>query len=290
MSLLRPVSAETLSSIPWMSAKSLSHAMREVSLRGPNDKDTWIQLLSRADVISHSLNNKQNALLLNSIARIRRKEELTGIFDTFLRRHASKFLVHLIPESSPLDLAHVLHALGEFSDVLNPPNEVLQAFRARARESISAMDEKSLGIACFGLYRLRLGESSVVGAVLSSAQGRLEFLSDRTLVQVINLATICPDLGSKLRGSLLELSVEAIKRMPHMDHKTVFLLIKSIAKLRISTPDLTAAILEWVNGPGFAQVATVEQLKILMKSLEKLKLDTSDISVLHRVEEILHLR
>jgi hypothetical protein len=185
MSVLRPVSVETLASIPWMSAKSLSHAMREVSLRGPNDSETWKQLMSRADVIAASFNPKHAALVLNSLARIKK---LGYVEDLFLKRFINRFLPNVVPDCNALDSAQIVHAISMFPNQAS--KEVVDQILHRIQEMVPHMDHPSLCMTAVGVSHLSHPPLSVVQVIVT--HGLTQECTGRFLSQLLILASLHP--------------------------------------------------------------------------------------------------
>ena len=287
MSVARAVSVETLSSIPWMSGKSLSHAMREVSLRGPNEKEVWNQLVSRADVISNSLSPKQSALLLNSIARVSDHPDLIGTFDSFLRRYVRKFLVHALEEASPLDLAQTVHALGDLSKNARPNEQLVQMLLSKLRTCLSDMDDRSLSMTSFGVNRMKLDiDPTIVEIFLKCALALGESLSDRTLAQVLNLASVHGN--DSLAGG--DLVAQSAPRIITMNFRTLCLLLSSLGRLRLRNQAVTAALGEVVMSPSFSAAVSVEQLAIIHRSSLKLGVAETHPHIIHRLDDLLKKR
>jgi hypothetical protein len=282
MSIARPVSVETLASIPWMSAKSLSHAMREVSLRGPNDPQTWTHLVSRADMIAPSFNPKQAALMMNSLARI--KIETEGPVELFIRRYMRRFLSEIIPNCSPLDLAQVVHAIGSFSrhhDCIS--SNLIQDIDSALTQRIPRMDDKEISMTACGLASVdSLGSSDVVRALLDASIQLGNQLTDRTLAQVLNLAGI--------RGYSCEALVaqELVRRIPNMNQRSLILSLNAVSRLGIKNNAMVSVLSETIMNPGSQLVAIpFHQLTLLLRSLQKQGMAKSDPLCLHRIMDSL---
>ena len=282
MSVARPVSVETLASIPWMSAKSLSHAMREVSLRGPNDEQTWTHLVSRADVIAPSFNPKQAALMMNSLARITIETE--GPVELFIRRYLRRFLSQIIPDCSPLDLAQVVHAIGAFNrhhDCVS--SNLVQEIDSALTQQIPRMDDRELCMTASGLAIAdSLGSREVLRTLVDASTKSGNQLSDRTLAQVLHLAGI--------RGHACETLVahELTRRIPAMNHRSLVLSLNAISRLGIRNNAVLSVLSETIMSPDSQLVAIpFHQLTLLLRALQKLGMNTSDPLALHRIMDSL---
>jgi hypothetical protein len=290
MSILRPVSSETLASIPWMSAKTLSHTMREVSLRGPNERPTWTQLVSRADVIVESFNPKQASLVLNSITRVRQIPELDGLFNEYYRRHISKFLEAIVREMSSLDVAQTLHALGEWVCVVRPSETLIKTLEQSFLRNVASMDDRSLSMACHGVSNLGLFEQEIVSAVLSAAVNIGEGLSDRTLGQILNHSTLASKVHANDRQLINQLGSLAVQRLGNMNFRTFVLVLNSLAKLRADNPDVMHAVAEVVRSANFLKSASLQQLIVVLRSIQKLNKTGINPPEVYRLLDVISTR
>lgn len=286
MSIARPVSVETLSSIPWMSAKSLSHAMREVSLRGPNDAETWQQLCSRGDVIVKSFNPKQAALVLNSLARVKSK----GILEVdFIRRFVHKFLPAIVTDCNALDTAQILHALSEFKSIVKI--EIFEQVADRVTACASQLDERGVSMVATAVSRVPDMVNDVMIHSVVSRGIEIGDLNDQTLSQVIHLAS----LGTVPVKDVSVLLAQATDRAHIMSVRSLVLITNSLTRLKekFSIQEFVSMVSESVldnSSSRFSEGASISQLVVLLRSLQKLRAQDTSPLVLHRTVELLSHR
>lgn len=274
MSIARPVSKETLASIPWMSGKSLSQTMREVSIRGPNDAETWRNLLSRADVIVESLNSKQSALILNSLARVRSS---VIDYEPFLKRFMNKFLHHVVSECNGLDVAQLVHGISEFSN-LKPKPELIESFHERILFTVSLMEERELCMLALGVSRLFHTtcpkNSALVQAVVKRGLEISETLNDQTLAQLINLGTMMSGEHELLTMGLVPRATALVQS--NMSPRSAVLILSSLARSKIKCD-------EYISGftQRFSSLSSLRQQIVTLRSFQKMGMMQSDPSLLY---------
>lgn len=290
----RTVSAETLASIPWMSAKSLAHAMREVSLRGPHELETWMGLISRADMISSSFSAKQSALVLNSLARVMDLPDLVGSFDAFVKRYVRRFLGNIIQTCSPLDMAQLVHAIGEFNQCLTDVDKHgISSLLSSLRANIPLMQDRELSMTACGLYKLQNSDPVTVTLLMKAALRLGNQLSDQSLAQIVNLAANSQD-GS--RSDICDLVnmmiIQTRDRMNDMNPRTMALLLTSLAKLRISNPECISLICDSLKTPSNPRLraSSFQTLVLILRSLQKLDVGARNPLVLHSLIDIMNSR
>lgn len=282
MSITRPVSRETLASIPWMSGKSLSHAMREVSLRGPNDAETWRNLLSRADVIVESLNAKQSALILNAISRVR---DLAIDYEPFLKRFVKKFLIRVIDQCNALDVAQLVHALASFQSA---PAEVLTKLRGQIALKANEMEEKELSMTAVGLAKLDPTNPHLpsVEAVLERGSQLCKSphcLNDQTVAQLLSLAKTC--------GMQKEISplVERATILVHSDDpsatsaRSAVLILTCLSTSTQNAEYVSGFIDKFLGSSKTSCNLSLKQLIVTLRSLQKLGVTESNPAAIHRL-------
>ena len=268
MSVARPVSLETLASIPWMSAKSLSHTMREVSIRGPHDADTWRHLVSRADVIAGSMNAKQTALVLNSLARIESRD--VADCEAFLKRFVKRFLPRTLTDMNSLDIAQVVHALAHFPPEFTD-DDVRTALVGTIRTRVDGMDPRSLSMTALGVARMQLCD--IADVLLHRALELRESLEDQAIAQMFSLAASCGHAG--VRECARELSISVAQRLPSISVRSLSVIVNSLSRLKVESQELVdlvaAEILENGN-TRFTNATAVKPLVVLLRSLQKMGL------------------
>ena len=276
-----PVSLLTLESIPWMSAKSLSHAMREVSLRGPNDLGTWTRLVGRADMIAHSFNPKQTALVVHSLGKIfEQKLFPTDFIETFLGRFTRKFLPHIVPHTSPLDAAQIAHGLAIFGKTNKRVSaHCLSMMMDRVSELAFDMDMKAVSMCAASLSDKRsvLPEEvrSKCIVALSSRFLQLDDVNEQSFAQILRACTTMA--SEKEVGEIVtDLCVKNLKLFQSMSVRSLSVCLNSLAKvLNTNTPVVNEILLicsERIEegDSGIATGASLLQLGVLLRSLQKL--------------------
>jgi hypothetical protein len=290
----RAVSAETLASIPWMSAKSLSHAMREVSLRGPYELETWMRLISRADMISPSFSAKQSALVLNSLARVMDLPDLVGSFDAFVKRYVRRFLVNIIQTCSPLDTAQLVHAVGEFNQCFTDVDEhAITSLLSSLRANIPLMQDRELSMTACGLFKLQNSDPVTVTLVIRAALRLGNQLSDQSLAQIVNLAAHSqPGSRSDICDLVTKMIIETRDRMIDMNPRTMAVLLTSLAKLRLSNPECISLLCDSLNSSSNPRLraSSFQTLVLILRSLQKLGVGAHNPLVLHSLIDIMNSR
>ena len=285
---VRPVSAETLASIPWMSAKSLSHAMREVSLRGPNEAATWQQLLSRADVIARSFNAKQSALVLNSIARVRSRDCVSSQ-DAFLTRFVRRFLPHIIPSCNALDTAQIIHSLSLFPTLVD--QAVVVAAKCHLSSVLDDMNEQAVSMTAAGLGRLggQL-DPSLIEHIL--ARGVELNLGSQAVAQLLTLAANSPHTDRHhFMGALGKLTAQLTNCLPEV--RSLAVILNALARLQLRNADFMSLVAEAVmddSNTAFTHGASVKQLTIILRSLQKLSIMNTNPLVCFRLVDLIRRR
>lgn len=111
--------------------------MQMVASRGPKDPGVWRKLVSRADVIAHSLTSRQAALILSALARVQYKDE------SFLRRFNTRFVPGLVQHGELIDLVGIvsgLSLLGVYD------KETFALIAKRLSESAADVDARQLSL------------------------------------------------------------------------------------------------------------------------------------------------
>ena len=284
MSITRPVSRETLASIPWMSGKSLSHAMREVSLRGPNDAETWRNLLSRADVIVESLNAKQSALILNAISRV---GDFAIDYEPFLRRFVKKFLIRVIDQCNALDVAQLVHALASFQLA---PAEVLTKLRGQIALKANEMEEKELSMTAVGLAKLDPTNPHLpsVEAVLERGSQLCKSphcLNDQTVAQLLSLAKTFGMQKERLISPLVERATILV----HSDDpsatsaRSAVLILACLSTSTQNAEYVSGFIEKFLGSSKTSRNLSLKQLIVTLRSLQKLGVTESNPAAIHRM-------
>ncbi|AFZ79543.1 hypothetical protein BEWA_023920 [Theileria equi strain WA] len=67
--LSRHVSFDTLASVPWVGVSRLVTIMENVIKRGPNTKNTWISLISRANIIMKSFSTRHLSRMIMILSK-----------------------------------------------------------------------------------------------------------------------------------------------------------------------------------------------------------------------------
>ena len=238
MIVLRPVSVDSLASIPWMSAKSLSHTIREVSARGPNDGLVWEKLMSRADMIAHSFTPKQAAMVLNSLGSIVSKNP-GFVNPVFMSRFSNRFVPQLLAESNSLDIAQMVNGLGRFCDLALP--ETVDAVMAALPSRVAAMDAIALSMTAAGLSRFRVTDKDLVLRIFH--RGSEVGLSDQGLSQLLHLAATAVESGDACMGDDLVRAIDSLvtplaDRLETVSKRTLAFILNSLTRLKYQNKEV----------------------------------------------------
>lgn len=268
--------------------------MREVSLRGPNDVNTWMRLISRADMICASFSAKQSALVFNSFSRVMDVPDLIGSFDAFVKRYVRKFLVKVIPTCSPLDSAQLVHAMGEFHKCLNGTEQnVIATVMESLREKIPLMQDRELSMTACGLIKLRNRDPLIATLVLESGLRLGGELSDQSLAQIVNLAANCqPGSGSNLCDLVNRMIIQTPSRTRDMNPRTMALLLTSLVKLRVSNPEFVSSLSDSILSPSNSRLtsSSFQTLAVILRSLQKMGIGERNPLVLHKLVDLMNSR
>ena len=266
-----------------MSAKSLSQTMREVSIRGPHDSDTWHNLVSRADVIVASFNAKQSALVLNSLARIEDKKIMDS--HAFIIRFVKKFLPATVRDMNGLDLAQVIHAIGAFRS-LHVSEDLKTAISTALPVVVGQMDSKSLSMTAFGLSRLALWDAT--SFVLQRALDVQDSLEDQSLAQIVSLVASCGAADDAKQ--LQDLMRCVIQRVPSISVRSLSLSLNSFARLKVDNSHLVNLVGERIldaKDTAISRGASLSQLVVILRSLQKLGVMQQNPRVSHKLVELI---
>jgi hypothetical protein len=247
--MARPVSVETLASIPWMSGKRVSHCMREVSLRGPDSVDVWRKLLGRADMIAHSLNPKQTGLILNALARVRRRD--LKELDPFMTRFTARFLPNILTHANPIDIAQILHAYSELG--YEVPN--MDTVNGRLAECIPTMDAPTVSLLTSGLS----GSHKLFTLILTRSVQLLKIeFNEQLFAQSFKVIHDTPP-------SMEFLAITA-QHVPTMSLRCLVLTVSGLGRCGTRNPELIDIISERIASIDF----TLKQLGVLLRGLQKM--------------------
>lgn len=256
-----------------MSAKSLSHAMREVSLRGPNDSEVWTRLIGRADMIAHSFNPKQAALVINSLARIHDKLD-KDLMESFLLRFNRKFLPILIPHTSPLDMAQICHGLTIMGNIDN------KLAVERVVSLVPQMDPTCVSMCAAALSSRKsrdLLQADRTRCLLKLVERVMEFsnTNEQTFAQILRAcATVPGDLV--IEKKVVELCRQSLIMFERMSMRSLCVCLNSLAKMKNVKGPVVNEILNIVadrtqrGDSAIVDGASLLQLAVLLRSLQKL--------------------
>lgn len=268
MSVLRPVSAQSIISIPWMSSKSLAHAMRDVSLRGPNSPETWTSLQSRGDMIAHSFSSKHSALMLSALARVRHlNPELVN--SAFVSRFVNRILFPSVWNTcNSLDVSQILHAMISFPDFLLVLKETIKSDPSFLSDKIKEMDPNSLSMTSLALSKLSLS-SLFVGDVLMRVNS-IECTNDQLIGQVLQLVASNPGEAHLYVEELHTLCTPLADRLDQVSVRSLTLITSSLVKIAKHThldflSEYTSMLVPLMDIPD--KGASLKQLAVLLHAV-----------------------
>jgi hypothetical protein len=145
-------------------------------------------------------------------------------------------------------------------------------------------------MACHGVSNLGLFEQEIVSAVLSAAVNIGEGLSDRTLGQILNHSTLASKVHANDRQLINQLGSLAVQRLGNMNFRTFVLVLNSLAKLRADNPDVMHAVAEVVRSANFLKSASLQQLIVVLRSIQKLNKTGINPPEVYRLLDVISTR
>ena len=261
-SLKQPVSRESIASIPWMSAKSLSHVIRDVSIRGPQLKEVWDQIQSRADVIAHSFNAKQSALVVVGLGKIV-SEHPEFVNKLFVDRFVSKFLHQIFSSCNSLDIAQILYGLSRLGKCVDFGNVI--------ETNVPLMDVNSLSMTSLALsspiFQSQLSRDLLL--VILQRAVALENVNDQCIGQVLHLST--PFGADPLCNPLiLILHAKLVDGLDQISFKSLALVLSSMCSSECPiSPDFLSMLHCALLAKEYSG-ATLTSLGVILRSIQKI--------------------
>ena len=284
-----------------MSAKSLAHAMRDVSLRGPNDLNTWTRLVGRADMIAHSFNPKQAALVVHSLGKVFEKKTFsqTDFIQSFISRFNRKFLPEIVPHTTALDAAQIIHGLSVLEKTNKRLIESLPVLMNRVSSLAPHMDMKSVSMCAAGLSNDKIVVPNQIRTncivALSQRFLQLEDVNEQSFAQIMRAcSTLGPD--EEIRKLVDEICVKCIMMFQTMSVRSLSVALNSLGKMGNCTRPIVNEILMIVSErvlrgeSSFSSGASLLQLAVILRSLQKLGINDVSPLVDHALVKYIRTR
>lgn len=283
-----------------MSAKSLSHTMREVSIRGPHDTEIWSRLLSRADMIAHSFNPKQTALVVNSLARMKSSNframiESPDLINPFMTRFDKKFLASVIQHSSALDIAQIAHGFEVLGTRMTSRN--FSSLLAKITQLASHMDTSSVSMCALALSHETGCEDDKVKcleALVSRIMGN-DQINEQCLAQMLRACATVPG-QSRIVKIVEEMCMKNLPMIETMSIRGLCVCLNSLAKLKMVDRPVVNEIIILVadrvdrEDSAFRDGASILQVGLLLRSLQKLGVQSVAPILEHRLVQYIRMR
>lgn len=243
-----------------MSHTQLPHTMQRLALGGPHDQATWRKVISRAEVIAHTFNSKDAALMVNAFAKARNAipEKEMG---RFLRRFFKEYGTGTMEKASAMDLSLLSHGLsvcGVYS------RKLFDQLSSRLNQE--TLDCQQLSLVANAFARESHTDAMLLSHLLKQAERQdvVDALNGQSLALFLNaLAQL---------GDEVDIPEVLIRKAPEvdMDITSLSLLLNSLARLKRVDKDCLDLLAQQVEEK--IHTATPRQLGMLFNAAGKLQL------------------
>lgn len=253
--------------------------MQQVATNGPRDQAVWRKLVSRADVIAHSLTSKQVALAITALARAKYRDE------AFLRRLCVKFLPSHVESAELLDFCGILSGLSQLDAY---SEETFNLFAKRAAATVPQMDARQLSLVANAFARASHKDQELVQRILVQVPRRLDRFTGRDVAVLLNaLSQLTPEavkgqtkgpsfsqqLPPELEEPLQALALRLPEILPSADLHSLTLVLNAFAKMRFLQKDALDLLTEdLLSDKARFQQMTPQQLAMVLNASAKLQL------------------